>query len=450
MARSWARFLRRNIYLLVMLAVAAGVLIEGAYERSRDTGEAPVEAVGATVKEVTNFPPARLVDKSSWIYLRDYVAQLVNNAAPSLALAGESRTTAIFVEPDLLLTSIQGIDRTESTGVELFDGTRRVGSLVGLDEEVDVALLRLTEGTSKNVLETSSLEDQLTWVVAVGLDEGRAPAVSVTLLSPATLANESAYLQGTHLELPHGAKGAAVLDFDGRLAGYYPPSSRGQILWADSLSEVVQRLKVQGRIRRPWIGLEVSELDPAVLEHLGVTSGLLVSSVFYRGPAWNAGARAGDLLVEINAQAPASAGQFRRVLASLSVGGSCELKLLRGGRQLTFKTMVKERSERQRLRAGGNWIPSLGASLRPERGVAASDGVRVSGLRVTYLFPDGAAFAAGIRTNDLILAVEGRPVLSAARLRRQILNSDSSLVELLRGERRLLLLLRKPDSHETP
>jgi serine protease Do len=241
-----------------------------------------------------------------------------------------------------------------------------------------------------------------------------------------------------------------VLDFDGRLVGYIPRRNSEEVLWGDFLEEIVPRLKGQGRIRHPWLGLEVTELNPDVLEHLDRPSGLLLSAVFFQGPGWIAGARAGDLLIEINGQAVRSPEGYRGILAALSIGTSCELKVVRKGREITLKAPVMGRSEQKRLEAGGEWIPLLGASLKAERGAAVSEGVQASGLRVTYLEREGLAFAAGIRDDDLLLSVDGRPVATPARLKRLLRKSKPSLIELVRGNRQLLVLLEIPKTHEAP
>jgi serine protease Do len=450
---SWLPLLRRHVYLVVVLVVAVGVIIEGAYRHSRATVTTPAESVEEAVKEAVAVPSTRFVDKSSWVYLRDYVMQVVGSATPSLALVGESAATGVFIEPDLILVSATAIETIQTTRVELSDGTPRRGSVVGMDEELDVALIRLNPSGAGNPLAWGPADEELSWVVAVGLNRSGTPVVSLSLLSAANLGDEvtgDIFLRNTDLDLPLGAASAVVLDFDGQLAGYIPGRNGDRILWGDDLRDLVQRLKGQGHIRRPWIGLQVKELDPAVLQHLKRPSGLLVSSVFHQGPAWDSGVRAGDLLIEIGGRAVKSAEGYQGMLTGLAVGSPCDLKVSRRGRTLTLKTAVGERSERQRLAAGGDWIPSLGASLKPQRGVTVSEGVRVSGLRVTFLARGGPAFAAGIRTDDLLLSLDGRSLYSPARLRRLLRKPEASLLQLVRGDQQLLVLLQIPRTHEAP
>lgn len=453
MAARWRELVRRQVYLSVLLLIAVAVLMEGAYRRYRAQAKTSVETVKEAVKEAASFPPARLVDKSSWLYLRDYVTQLVDQAAPSLALVGESGAVGVCIEPGLLLTSAEAIETLEATRVRLADGTRGKAAVVGFDPELDVALLKLDSPGASQPLAVASADERLSWLVGIGLNRKGSPVVSLELLSVAGLAGDQSgepALQTTNLELPRGANGAAVLDFDGHLVGYIPASGHNQVLWGTPLRDVLVQLKARGRISRAWIGLEVAEVDSELLRHLGLSSGVLVSSVVYQGPAWVSGVRAGDILMEVNGRAVQRVEQYRGVLGTLPLGTSCELNVSRDGNSLRLMTMVGEQAERRRLKAGGSWIPSFGASLKPERAVVVSGPVRVSGLRVTFLAANGPAYAAGIREDDLLLSVDGRPVRSPAQLRRQFEKSDVSVVRLLRQEKYQMVLLRKPGTHASP
>jgi S1-C subfamily serine protease len=449
----WLPVLRRHIYLVVVLAIAAGLLIEGAYRHRRATAETPARSVSQTVQDVATVPPTRFVDKSSWIYLRDYIIQVVGKATPSLVLVGELRATGVFIEGDLILVSAAAIETLDFSRVELTDGSSLQGSLVGMDEDLDIALLRLESPRGGRPLVWGSTDEPLSWVVAVGLNRFGSPVVSHALLSTTNVGDEvtgETMLRHTNLDLPKGAESAAVLDFDGRLVGYIGAKNRDRILWGDDLQDLVRRLKGQGRIRHPWLGLEVNDLDPAVLRHLKLPSGLLVSSVSYQGPAWKAGVRAGDVLLEIAGEGLQNTEGFHGVLAALGIGSNCQLKISRDGRARTLTVAVQGRTDQYRLVAGGEWIPTLGASLKAEQDVTLPEGVRLSGLRVTYVERNGPAYTAGIRPEDLLLSVGRRPILSARRLSRLLRDSQPLLVQLARGDRQYLVLLKIPDHHEAP
>ena len=443
------KFLRNNVLLVVPVLLAVGVLVQGALQSGREGPSDTVEAVN----EVDSTPPVRFVDKSSWVYLSDYVTQLTRGATSSLALVGRQQTTGVFLEPDLVLTSLEAIETHQVTRVELADGVLSTGSVLGYDTENGVAIIKLSPGVTARKLAISPVAMNPGWAVAVGLDAMGSTVTSIALLSLPNSGgslHNSAPLPITNIHPPPRARGAAVLNLDGQLMGFIPaaPGSRG--IWGNSLPQLVRQMKNGGPILRPWIGLEVSRMEPGILKHLELSSGLLVLSVFPQGPALRAGVRAGDILLELNGNSVRSLEEYGGILASFSKGASLELKLNRGSRTITRKIEVGEVSDKQRLTAGGVWVDSLGVSLKYERRALSPGGRRVPGLQVTYLAPGGPAYAAGIRSRDFLLSMGGRGVYNSTQFRRQFERSseEAVLVKLLRDEKQHLVLLGKPKPDE--
>ena len=438
------KFLRNNLLLVVPVLLAVGVLVQGAFQPGREEPTGTVE----TVNGVVSTPLVRFVDKSSWVYLSDYVTQLSSGATSSLALVGAQQTTGVFVEPDLLLTSLEAIETHQVTRVELADGVLSTGSVLGYDAENGVAIIKLNPGVAARGLGPGPVEMNPGWAVAVGLDAMGSVVTSVALLSlpnSGTSLHNSAPSLITNIHPPPGARGAAVLDLDRQLVGFIPAESGSRGIWGNNLQRLIRQMKNGGPIFRPWIGLEVSRMELGILEHLELSSGLLVRSVFPQGPAWRAGVRAGDILLELNENPLRTLEEYRGILASFSKGGSLELKVNRGSRTIQRMVEVGEVSEQQRLTAGGVWVESLGVSLKYERRALSPGGRQVPGLQVTYLAPGGLAYAAGIRSQDFILTIAGRAVYNSAQFRRQFERSseEAMLVKLLREEKQHLVLLGK-------
>ena len=355
----------------------------------------------------------------------------------------------------MLVTSLEAVETTQATQVELPDRVRTVGRVLGMDEESGLAVIQLNSGISRQQMSPETSENGLGWVVALGLNKMASPVMSFALLTspgsgmlPASLPFTSA----AAIHRPVGSRGAAVVDIDGRLLGYLPADPTRQAVWGNRLSDLVRQLKAQGRILRPWIGLEVSRIDPAILNHLKLSSGLLVAAVFPQGPAWRAGIKPGDVLVEVNQHPIQTAEEYRGILLSLSEGASCQLQLMRRGRTLSRTVTVRLRSEQRRLAAGGTWVPSLGAALKRERRTLSVGVGKLSGLQVAFLEAGGPAFAAGIRKGDLLLALDQRALMSPNHLRRRYERSSRQefLVKLLRGEKQHLILLKKAAPDEAP
>ena len=444
-------FLRNNFLLVIPAFLAFGVLVKGALQGSREGSASDVGIVSGVV----STPPVRFVDKSSWVYLSDYVTQLARGATSSLALVGQQRATGVFLESDLLLTSIEAIDTRQVTRVELADGILSSGSVLGYDTENGVAIIKLNSGVRARKIDTGPVEMNPGWAVAVGLDVMGSVVTSVTLLSiprNGISIHSPVSFSIMNIHLPLGAKGAAILDLDGRLAGFIPATPAKGGIRRDGLLQLVRQMKNREATFQPWIGMEVSQMGTDIIEHLELPSGLLVLSVLPQGPAWEAGVRPGDILLELSGDPVHSLEEYSGILVSFSKGASVEFKLKRGSRMITRRAEVGEGSDREHLIAGGVWVESLGFSLKHEKRASFPGGKRISGLQVTYLVPGGLAYASGIRSNDFLLSVGGRVAYNSAQFRRQFERSseDAVLVKLLREKKRHLVLLRKPNPNEVP
>ena len=433
------RFVRKNPLFTILLALAAGVMIEGARQDKEEVMDVQAEAVETEDRQ------ARNADKIQWINLRNYISQLILNTRPALALVGNRGTTGIFVEPDLILTSGEALDAKGSIRVDLEKGTQVEGQILGVDPLLNLALIKVEAEVSPATIYSNGTTAGPSWVFTMGLNESGEPAVSPGLVSHLGEENSTLNLlsrQNLGLQPPPGVHGAAVLNIDGHLVGFLPAASNGHGIWGKNLESALQQLKARGKVRRPWIGLTVASLDPAVLARLKLESGLLVSEAFPQSPASRAGVRAGDILLTINGAAVATPNEYRRILLLHPEGVPCELKFRRGRRVFTRKAQVLERSARLRLEAGGTWVESLSASVKRETVRPGAGQVSVSGLRVTFLTPGKQAFVAGIRAGDVILSVNQRRLYSASQLRlRYERATEPLLVKLLRGEKQHLMML---------
>lgn len=256
------RFVRKNPLFTILLALAAGVMIEGARQDKEEVMDVHAEAVETEDRQ------ARNADKIQWINLRNYISQLILNTRPALVLVGNRGTTGIFVEPDLILTSGEALDAKGSIKVDLEKGHQVQGQVLRVDPLLNLALIKVEAEVSPATIYSNGTTAGPSWVFSMGLNETGEPAVSPGLVSHLGEENSTLNLlsrQNLGLQPPPGVHGAAVLNIDGRLVGFLPAASNGHGIWGKNLEFALQQLKARGKVRRPWIGLTVASLDPAVL-----------------------------------------------------------------------------------------------------------------------------------------------------------------------------------------
>ena len=94
--------------------------------------------------------------------------------------------------------------------------------------------------------------------------------------------------------------------------------------------------------RKAYLGISADDLTEADRQALGSASGIKVSDV--RGPAKDAGIRAGDLLVELDGE-PVSEDKIGVILARHQPGDTVPAVVLRGKKRVPVKILLAERKD---------------------------------------------------------------------------------------------------------
>lgn len=194
--------------------------------------------------------------------------------------------------------------------VTLPTGGNGEAALIGSDRQTGVSLLRLTlpAGTPAELSSDKPADGALVMTFATQTE-----SVHLTVWTN------------------HAHESGMVVTPDGRIAGF---ANDHQFLSASAAVPVVQQLSEHGTVRRPLIGVRVSEIhrdDPFRQQiQLGATPGMHVDKVQSGSPAEKSGVRAGDVILTIGDEPVGDVPSFAAAVASRS--GTTPLRLLRGGR----------------------------------------------------------------------------------------------------------------------
>ena len=338
-----------------------------------------------------------------------------------------------------IVTNNHVIDSADEISVTLQDNTTLKAKLVGKDERVDLALLKVdTDKPLKSVsFGDSDAERVGDWVLAIGNPFGLGGSVTAGIVS----ARGRDIRQGpyddfiqTDAAINRGNSGGPLFNMAGEVIGIntaiYSPSGGsvgiGFSVPANLAKSVVAQLREYGHARRGWLGVRIQQVTPDIAESIGLkdTAGAMVAGVNEGGPADVAKIRNGDVILKFNGQDVKEMKALPRIVAETVIGKDVPVVLWRDGKQVTVQASVGELPDDVQQAAatappgrtpGSRTaeISGLGARLAP-----ITDDLRdkfklsqdQKGVVVTDVAPDGAAAGRGLKPGDVIVEVQQEPV----------------------------------------
>lgn len=287
------------------------------------------------------------------------MAQAVETAGRSLvrieARRRQTATGIVWSADGLIVTAHHVLEREDGIHVGLPDGTTVTAALVGRDPTTDIAVLKAqTEGlTPATWVELDSVRvGQL--VLAVGRPEATPQAtlgvVSAVDGSWRTMAGGTvdAWVQ-TDVVMYPGFSGGALVAASGAFIGMNSSLlARGVsvTLPVDTLRRVANSLKVHGRVKRGFLGVNAQgvRLPASLAESLGQETALLLASVESGSPAETGGLMVGDILVALDGRPVRQMDDLMAALAGDRVGREVVAKIARGGQLVDVTVTIGERS----------------------------------------------------------------------------------------------------------
>jgi serine protease Do len=226
--------------------------------------------------------------------------------------------------------------------------------------------------------------------------------------------------------------------------------------------ELLPQLR-EGKVVRGRIGVSVLPVPREDYAEFGLKSrtGAVVGTVTNSGPAAKAGIQPGDVITEYNGRPVPNTNDLVKMVVATKPGTSVPVKVLRDKQEKTFHVTVEELDleAEQAARAGRSFNNNdqqeeetssggFGIGLRditPQIARRLQLPAGRSGALVTDVDPNGPA-AAALRATDVILAVNRRPVSSAADASRElgkVASGHIALILLWRGDAEVFVTVKK-------
>jgi len=271
-----------------------------------------------------------------------------------------STGSGFVIDPSgLIVTNAHVIEGAAAIQVRLADGRRFPGKVVGRDNRVDLALLKIegAPGLTPLPLGDSNRLRVGEFVLALGNPFGLDQSVSFGIVSrkgaPLTVAAPGFDFIQTDAAINPGNSGGPLVNVAGEVIGVNTMVMRngsiGFAIPANLVKMLLPQLATKGRVDWGWLGVSISEVTEDDLDRLKLREarGVLVRSVLPGDPADKGGVRTNDVIVGIDGARLESPRDLQRVVSSTPVGKRVRVILLREGQQTEVEVTIGLYQERE-------------------------------------------------------------------------------------------------------
>src|SRR2546423_3719684 len=316
------------------------------------------------------------------------------------------------------------------------------------------------------------------WVMAIGDPFGYERTVTVGVISATSRAftvstGRTNDMLQTDAAINPGNSGGPLLNLRGEVIGINTAiitnsRSEGNIgigfaVPSNTVRELLPQLR-NGKISRGRIGVSVLAVPREALEEFGLKErrGALVAQVPAGGAAAKAGIEPGDVIVQYNGRPVNNSDELVKMVVATKPGTTVPVKVLRNKQERTLNVTVDEldleaeqnggrrpqqpdqpQQQPDQQDAGGFGITLDNVTAQMARRLRLPSGQ--TGAVVTEVDPDGAA-AGGLRTGDVILAVNRARVSNAAEAVRELQKVPSGRIAQIlvwRGDGETFVTVKK-------
>jgi serine protease Do len=282
---------------------------------------------------------------------RAAVLRQLLGGAPGVRPPPQLGSGAIVSEDGFIVTNLHVVNQASLIEVQLSDGRSLPAQLVGADPGSDVAVLKVSAtGLSAMPFAESDDIEVGQMVFAIGNPFGLQETVTRGIISAKgrrTMSESTNEFFQTDAPINPGNSGGPLVDLRGQLVGlnnHILPGRDGIgfAIPSNTVRRVFENIRDNGRFVRPWFGVVMSPLSPALAAQLGIRnpSGAFIREVVDRSPAARAGVQPGDLITSFRGKPVESWRDLRNFIADSEPGQQVTLGVRRENREMELKTTI--------------------------------------------------------------------------------------------------------------
>ncbi len=367
--------------------------------------------------------------------------------------------SGFIVDPKgLILTNQHVVEGADRIKVKLQSGEELRGTVVGVDDETDLAVVKVNSTRPLPFIKLGNSDDALVgdWVLAIGSPFGLEETVTAGIISTRERVTPGAssfqrFLQ-TDAAINRGNSGGPLVNMRGEVIGVNSQIATstgdyngiGFALPSNIADTVFRQITTTGKVRRGYLGIFLEGVKPefARVYDLPDAKGAIVKDIAdAQSPAAKAGLQTNDIIIEFGGQTITNERDLISKVAGTEVGQTVPVTYLREANnkleRRTANVTIAERPPRASSILDAEDKPDAtkpdvikpsAKEDRPTLGLTLSDLTpqianernlkNVRGLFVKDIDQAGIAFDAGLRRNMVVQRVNRQTVNSLADFER--------------------------------
>jgi len=354
--------------------------------------------------------------------------------------AREGMGSGVIVDKSgIVLTNNHVVEGADEVIVHLPDGREFKAEDIKTDPQTDLAVLHIRGAGSLPAapLGNSDSLEIGDWVLAIGNPFELEQTVSAGIISGKgreLSQNRAKFLQ-TDAAINPGNSGGPLVNLDGEVVGINTAIATssgsfagiGFAIPVNTAKWVMGQLIKRGEVERAYLGVQIGEVSAELAEKVGADrgQGVIVTQVYPKTPAAEAGIEEGDVITEINGKKVKSPRDLQEIVERAPIDSKLKLTVLHNGRDKTVDVLAKSlprdfgavSARSPRVQRGQNSRDGFEAE---DLGIEVQDITRehlqqlglddATGVVITRVDPDGVAAEQGLREGMIISKVGKRTV----------------------------------------
>src|SRR6266446_641584 len=364
----------------------------------------------------------------------------------------------VVTEEGHIITNNHVVDQVDEIDVQLSDGRTEKARLVGADDQVDLAVLKIDDpGVKPLKLADSDTVQAGDFVLAIGNPFGFEETVTDGIISSKGRPNRTDVfgdLLQTNAAINPGNSGGPLINLRGEVIGINAAiisrsggsQGIGFAIPSNTVRMAIESLLKQGRIIRGYLGIRARALQPG--QNGAESEGVVVDEVIPGSPAAQAQLQKGDTLRKFNGHEVQSFPALRSLVAQAELNKKVDLEIVRDGKSMKVTTELKEQPVDYQNRlapqqaqleqqpapndqgeAGGALASIHVSDLTPGMMRQLDLPNNVRGVVVTKVEPDSGV--AELQKGDVIEEINQQPVASVSDYQKIIASLDPSQSQVL-------------------